>query len=588
MNNIKKYIFRGLLIACFPLMTGCNDLFKDMPVDRMSETAVWGNPMLLDEYVLPWYRNMSHGFSTYVPTTITLLKGASRYYMPWFGDQITVSKTDYYNAGYGDLLKGNTTEITRWALVNWNSYYTQIQSVNRLLENQGEIAEGSQKQRLLGEAHFFRAYYYYILWRSYGGVFLIENVYDPLENPVKFPRASYEQMVEYIAKEADKAAELLPQEYDAVDLGRVTKGAAMMLKAKVYLWAASPKFQNREKAYLGFPDDRTEAMLKAAKTAYEDLMGLKQYDLVPVTGTTQDEIKKSYRSIFLTKNSRESVLEVQHSDDGNYSTGFGHKLDRDAAAPSFTGTNALYTPTQNHVDEYGMRDGAVYDARNPYENRDYRFYANVLYDGSEFRGHVMDIHYTRSGLTKVPGADLTAYGTSTTAAVTLTGYYLGKFVDETQQIDNNETYASKQNCIIWRYAEVLLDYAEIMLRLGDAETACEYVNKTRSRAHMHELETVDWDAYVNERRVELAFEETTYWDILRWGIAVEKLNGEVNPIKKIEIVQSASGAKTYTISNMNRFPARVRVFNELQYYQPIPWDELRYQGVEQNPGWTEV
>ena len=120
--KIKKYILKGLIIASFPFMTGCDDLFKDMPVDRMSETAVWGNSMLLDEYVLPWYRNMNHGFSTYVPTTITLLKGASRYYMPWFGDQVTVSKTDYFNAGYGDLLKGNTTEITRWALVNWNSY----------------------------------------------------------------------------------------------------------------------------------------------------------------------------------------------------------------------------------------------------------------------------------------------------------------------------------------------------------------------------------------------------------------------------------------------------------------------------------
>ncbi len=586
--KIKKYILKGLIIASFPFMTGCDDLFKDMPVDRMSETAVWGNSMLLDEYVLPWYRNMNHGFSTYVPTTITLLKGASRYYMPWFGDQVTVSKTDYFNAGYGDLLKGNTTEITRWALVNWNSYYTQIQSVNRLLENQGEIAEGSQKQRLLGEAHFFRAYYYYVLWRLHGGVFLIDKVYDPLVNPVTFPRASYEEMVKYITEEADKAAALLPVEHDAIDKGRVTKGAAMMLKAKAYLWAAGVKFQNQEKPFLGFPDDRTEAMLKAAKTAYEDLMGLKYYSLVPVTGTSQDEIKKSYRNIFLTKNSQESILEVQHSDDGNFATGFGHRLDRDAAAPSFTGTNALYTPTQNHVDEYGMRDGAVYDARKPYENRDYRFYANILYDGAEFRGHVMDIHYTRQGLTKVPGADLTAYGTSTTAAVTLTGYYLGKFVDETQQIDNNDTYASKQNCIIWRYAEVLLDYAEVMFRLGDTETARQYVNKTRVRAHMHELPTLDWDAYVNERRVELAFEETTYWDILRWGIAVEKLSGEFNPIKKIEIVQSASGAKTYTISNMNRFPKRIRVFNELQYYLPIPWDELRYQGAEQNPEWTEV
>lgn len=586
--KMKKYILKGLLIAAFPFFTGCDDLFRDMPVDRMSETAVWENSMLLDEYVLPWYRNMNHGFSTYVPTTITLLKGASRYYMPWFGDQITVSKTDYFNAGYGDLLKGNTTEITRWALVNWNNYYTQIQSVNRLLENQDKIAEGEQKQRLLGEAHFFRAYYYYVLWRFHGGVFLIENTYDPLENPQQFPRASYEEMVNYITAEADRAAALLPLEYDAVDKGRVTKGAAMMLKAKAYLWAAGPKFQGQEKAYLGFPDDCTEAMLKAAQKAYEDLMGLDYYSLVPVSGTTQDEIKKGYRNIFLTKNSQESILEVQHSDDGDYSTGFGHKLDRDAAAPSFTGTTALYTPTQNHVDEYGMREGTVYDAQNPYQNRDYRFYANILYDGAEYRGHVMDIHYTKVGREETAGADLTAYGTSTTAAVTMTGYYLGKFVDESQQIDNNDTYASKQNCIIWRYAEVLLDYAEVMFRLGDTETARQYVNKTRVRAHMYELPSLTWDEYVRERRVEMAFEETTYWDLLRWGIAVERMSGETNPLKVMKIVKEEGQADKYTISNMNRFPKRVRVFNDLQYYLPIPWDELRYQGAEQNPEWVEV
>ena len=587
--KLKKYILKGLLIAAFPFVTGCNDLFRDMPVDRMSETAVWTNPMLLDEYVLPWYRNMSHGFSTYVPTTIALLKGASRYYMPWFGDQITVSKTDYFNAGYGDLLKGNTTEITRWALVNWNNYYTQVQSVNRLLENQGQIAEGSQKQRLLGEAHFFRAYYYYLLWRFHGGVFLIDRVYDPLEDAVKFPRASYEEMVDYIVSEAEEAARLLPAVHDAADMGRVTKGAALMLKAKAFLWAAGPRFQNSSKPYLGFPDDRTEAMLLRAKAAYEDVMDLNVYDLMPVNGTTQDEIKKAYRSIFLTKNSRESILEVQHSDDGNFASGFGHKLDRDAAAPSFTGTNALYTPTHNHTLEYGMRDGAVYDEQNPYANRDYRFYANILYDGAEFRGHIMDIHYVRSGRDEIPGADLTAYGTSTTAAVTTTGYYIGKFVDETQQIDNNDTYASKQNCIIWRYAEVLLDYAEVMFRLNDEETAREYVNRIRTRVHMPEREHLDWDTYVNERRVEMAFEETTYWDLLRWGIAVERMSGTINPLKKIKIVQQdGTDVLRYTIENVNRFPNRVRVFNELQYFLPIPWDELRYQGAEQNPDWVEV
>ena len=231
--KLKKYILCGLLAATgTAAFTACDDLFRDTPADKMSETDIWRNPMLLDEYVLPWYRNMNNGFSTYVPTTIALVKSASRYFMPWFGDQIVPSKTDYYNAGYGDLLKGNQQEITNWARVNWSNYYTQIQSINRMFTNEGEIAEGEQKRRVEGEGYFFRAYYYYLLWRQFGGVMLIKEPFDPLNDSKKFPRASYEEMVASIVDDARKAAERLPLDYDAADKGRVTKGAAMMLIAK--------------------------------------------------------------------------------------------------------------------------------------------------------------------------------------------------------------------------------------------------------------------------------------------------------------------------------------------------------------------
>lgn len=587
--KLKKYLLYGWLTATATASLGsCDDLFRDAPVDKISETDIWRNPMLLDEYILPWYRNMHYGFSTYVPTTISFVKSSSRYFMPWFGDQIVPSKTDYYNAGYGDLLKGNQQEITNWARVNWSNYYAQIQSINRMFDHWNEIAEGAQKTRAEGEGYFFRAYYYYLLWRQFGGVMLIRESFDPLNDGKKFPRASYPEMVEAIVSDANKAAQLLPVEYDAENVGRVTRGAAMMLMAKAYQWASSGRFQNQEKPYLGFTDDRSQAMLDSAKTAYERLMGLECYELIPIAGTTEYDFKQEYRKIFLTKNSRESILEVQHSDDGNYDTGFGHLLDRNAAAPHFTGTTAAYTPTQNHVDEYDMRPGYTYDKKHPYRGRDYRFYANILYDGSEYDGHIMDIHYTMEERQKVAGEDLTPYGTSTTAAVTRTGYYMGKFVNESQKIDNDEAYASSQNYIIWRYAEVLLDYAEVMFRLGDEGTALKMVNRIRSRAHMPELPSLTWEALVKERRVELAFEESSYWDILRWGTAEEKFNGSSNPIKSMTIVvDPVAGDTTYTVGNMDRFPGRVRLFDAMQYYLPIPWDEIRYHGVEQNPSWVE-
>ena len=586
--KIYHIMTSALIAAAATTMTSCDDIFRDAPINKISENSVWSNPQLLDQYENSWYRNMSNGFSTYVPS-ISLIKSKSRYYMPWFGDQISVGKSSYYNSGYGDLLKGNSQEITNWAANVWSSHMTQIQSINTLLENLGNISNGIQKDRIIGEAHFMRAYYYYMLWRMFGGVMIIDHTYNPLENAEKFPRASYQEMVDFITKEADEAMKYLPETYASTETGRATYGAALMLKAKTYFWAASEVFQNKdvETPYLGFSGDQSKDMLQKAKKAYEELFALKRYSLIPITASTQDGIRDEYRKIFLTKNSQESIFEVQHSDDGDFANKFGHKLDRDACSPFFTGTTAAYTPTQNHVDEYGMQEGKTYDPKHPYDNRDYRFYANVLYDGCTYRNHVMDIHYTN----RVAGEDLTPYGTSTSAAVTLTGYYLGKFVDEAQTIDNNETYASKQNYIIWRYAEALLDYAEVCFRLGDTDKAKEYVNMIRKRVHMPELSTISWDNIFNERRVEMAFEETTYWDLFRWGIAKERMNGETNPLKgmrvDITMVNNQVAATKYTISNVNRFPKRIRVFEDKQYYLPIPWSEIKYHGVKQNPEWTE-
>ena len=127
-----------------------------------------------------------------------------------------------------------------------------------------------------------------------------------------------------------------------------------------------------------------------------------------------------------------------------------------------------------------------------------------------------------------------------------------------------------------------------MFRLGDTEAARSKVNDIRRRAHMDDLPSLTWDQLVNERRVELAFEEASYWDIMRWGIAEDKLNGSSNPIEAMTVtVDPATQDTTYTVGNMDRLPGRVRSFSKMQYYLPLPWDEIRYHGVEQNPDWIE-
>ena len=180
------------------------------------------------------------------------------------------------------MLKGNEKTLTDYAENLWTNDYTQIQYINAFFENSDRISDATQRERINGEAHFFRAYYYYMLWRSFGGVPLIDHTIDPLKNAERTPRASYAEMLEFIVKEADEAARILPVTQSSAETGRVTRGTALMLKAKAYLWAASEVYQDNSKAYLGFTDNQRQNMLKKAKAAYEDLFALNAYELIPI------------------------------------------------------------------------------------------------------------------------------------------------------------------------------------------------------------------------------------------------------------------------------------------------------------------
>ncbi|MDE5976265.1 MAG: RagB/SusD family nutrient uptake outer membrane protein [Muribaculaceae bacterium] len=592
MYMIKKIY---LLLAGIILMlsaSSCDSIFRDAPFDKLAENEIWGSEMLLNEYTAKWYRNMDNGFYILVST---MVRNLGEEFDPWFGDQITVGRSDWYQAGYGEILKGGQVILNNRGKLLWENYYTQIRSINKLMENEGLLPE-RVRTRLMGEAHFFRAYYYYLLLRRFGGVLLIDHPYNPLENPEKFPRASYEEMVEFITKEAETAAGMLPEVHDPAMTGRATKGAALMLKAKTYFWASGVKFQNAPEEYLGFPTDRSLEMMNLAAAEYDRVMGLNIYNLIDIPATDLNGVVAGYRNIFLTKNSIESIWEVQHSEDGDFMHGFGHKLDRDAAPPSLTGVNCAYNPTQNHVDEYRMANGkritergSGYDAKNPYEGRDWRFYANILYDGSVWKGTTLEIHYRNIDGKNVPGKDLTPYGASTSASNTRTGYYMAKFLRESQQIDNDEEYASSQNYIIWRFAELLLDYAEIDFKNGRIGDAMEKVNRIRRRVHMPELTSLTWDDIMNERRVELAFEKTTYWDLFRYGTAEQVMCGSTNPLKGCRVVYDADGNKSIITNRVvNGNNNTTRYFNPRQYYYPIAWDDIRYHGIPQNPDWVEM
>lgn len=576
----------SMALAATLTMSSCDSLFDSAPSDKLTDESIWPSENLLDEYTMAWYKNMNNGWSSLMSTSSFFGMKYMSYITPaFYTDQTTYGVSNWVNSGVGEEIASKESTILLLARNRWKAYYIQIQNINRILENADKLPSNN-KQRVLGEAHFFRAYYYYMLMQRYGGVLLIDHNYDPLHSSERFPRASYDEMVEFITREADLAVEALALKNDNRNVGRITKGAALMLKAKTYFWVGSPQFQNKSSELYGFTTDRSQEFMQKAIETYKAIDDLNQYKLMPVSGTTESAIAKSYHDLFLQHNNDESILEYQHGESKLTSEG-AHTLDQIAMPPALTGTQCAYCPTQNHVDEYGMRDGRTYDPQNPYSYRDYRFYANVLYDGTTFRDSVMEMHYVIDASGKeVAQSGITKYGTGRNNGYSRTGYYMRKFLDPKITYPYKEKEGSNQNYPIWRYAELLLDYAEAAFRTGDVSTALQKVNLVRQRVKMHPLTSITLNDILNERRVEMAFEETTYWDEIRLGTAVQKLNGSTNPLRFMKIVYQTGGTKTYTTADMDNQAAE-RAFRDNQYYYPIPWDEVRFHGIEQNAGWHE-
>jgi hypothetical protein len=200
-----------------------------------------------------------------------------------------------------------------------------------------------------------------------------------------------------------------------------------------------------------------------------------------------------------------------------------------------------------------------------------------LYDGAPFKGREVE--------TFIPGGLDTREGPSGGWNATKTGYYLRKFIDESIT-DPNEINQGNSPWIFFRYAEILLNYAEAKYFLGDEPTCREYINMVRSRPGVDMPPvTESGDALLtrlqHERQIELCFEEHRYFDVRRWKIAPVELN---KLPKRMDIVKNlTTGVKTYTVNTMQQFTF---VFTDKNYLVPIPQSEIdKNPLLVQNPGY---
>lgn len=539
-----KKIIIGLFVV-FALFS-CNDLLEMSPLDKISENDVWSDKSLIQSYVNASYNALNHGFN-----------------QEMFGSTCD-EFYDHHNAGNywiiqkGEITSDNVSDISS-KLNIWSNAYSSIRNINVFFINieKAAIDEGSKKE-MTGEMKFIRAFLYSnLIWR-YGGVPLITDVFE-LNEDYSVSKDTYDDLVTFICAELDEAILLLPDQQSGSDLGRASGDAAKALKARVLLYSASP---------LNNPSNDKSKWEKAASAA-------------KALVDTRYSLHNNYQKLFLEKNNEIIFARYFSQANSNSLNGYcGRNAD------SGWGDSC---PTQNMVNDYEMTNGELpylnqdaitinpnsgYDPANPYINRDPRFAASILCDGSVWMGRETE---TFKGGLDSRESSIGSWNAS------LTGYYLKKFLQEEIPPSGSSTKPTAP-WSYFRYGEILLNYAEAKFEVGDEDIAREYVNIVRSRESVNMPAITASGAELkekiqHERRIELAFEEHRYFDVRRWNIAVvtERID-----LSKMEIIKLADGSKTYEIQHLMG-----RTFHNQNYLLPIPRSEIdkSFGILEQNQGY---
>jgi hypothetical protein len=596
----KQLYILGVAVMLLQFISCKKDL-NISPVDQFSDASVWKDPSLIQTFVNNIYGGIPHGFSNIM---MSALDDEAMYNADFGSSNVTKSLITPSDLSIFDQ---NYWTGLRQRLMNWALIYKYVRPCNIFFSKIDAVHfdDPTAKSNLKGEVHFLRAYLYFDLVEMYGGVPIITKDYG-LSDSFNVPRNTYAECITFITNECDSAASLLP--LTATDLGRATKGAALALKARTLLYAASD-FANSNgswasgyanKDLIGYTGGDRVARWQAAKDAAKAVMDLGIYSLSgSLTPATVQEASANYANIFIQPQTSEDIFcryfttKVDENWDG-YNPGLYNQ-------PNGYHCWGSNTPTSQMVDSYEMADGTKFDWSNPaeaampYANRDPRFYASILYEGAQWRKRPADIapsdpagiiqvgtwqKWDGSKMITVAGLD-TRQSPFENWNGTYTGYYMRKFVDPTIDAQNFKQTAPWR---YFRYTEILLDYAEACIALGQEDEAKTYINQIRARSKMPAITETGaalLARYRNERKIELAFEDHRYFDIRRWMIPEQGYTDvmAVQPLYKMNPDHTTAANPTYSIVDVQQ-----RAWNPRFYFLPIALDEMnRNNKLVQNP-----
>lgn len=622
----RKLVLLGLLtIALIPI--SCNDDFLEtQPLDSISADATWADGALAEAFVFNVYSSL--GYGGFEEEGLASLTDEAMFTHSGRGINVITE---------GSLSPSGTGNVN--IIPQWNELYLAVRKANIAIQELPNATFEDQplKDRLLGEAHFLRAYYYHQLMRYYGGAPIIDKPYG-LDDDYSIARSSYAENVDFVINDLDIATTLLNGK--GTTPGRASMLSAMGLKSRVLLYAASDlrdgptasakssvlgSYSNLDLvAYTsGDRATRWNAAKAAAKAVLDATTG---YKLDLTEPASAEDALQTYISIAMGGGSAvgdaaaraELLFERSHSPlftaESNWPLGGIHQGINNG--PNGYHNWAGNTPIQQLVDDYQMMDGSDFDWNNPehaaapYENRDPRLSATILYDGSPWKPRPDDVAaidpydeiqtgtYADGKGGIISGVDMRDSPVENWNG-SRTGYYVRKFIDSDPALVDNQSSAQVVPWPFIRYTEIVLNYVEASIATGDEGEARNWLNKIRYRAGMPAISATSTDllgAYINERRVELAYEEHRYHDARRWMIADQTLGRGVKVIKVSATLKAGATARTpyqydtnvynYSYNVVDNNDNETRTWDDKMYYMPLSRDEInRNELLIQNPGY---
>lgn len=558
----RSFIITVFSLLAFLPFTSCDVL--DVPAtDRFGADIVWSTEESVDQYVIGFYALLKE--SADVNTSVKDYLGDLAGFTDAYSDIIKSGSWDQYGHSFNRALLEVSffTSTDAGPLACWsgdNGCYNRIRRHNEFLRDAPAYEEKFGKtfiETRTAEVRFLRAFAYYRLIRVYGGVVLRTTLDGPDQNDK--PRSSEEDSWKQVIDDLNYAAEHLPE--TPVQTGRLSKAAAYAMLTRVGLYYGRLN-----------PEGWQIAIDAADECAKYSSLSLGE---------------NGYANVFSNASNPENIFVI------NYSSGeIFHRADQyfrpsgDAAVYGATITSAFF-PTSELVDSYEMADGTEFSwslhGDDPYTGREPRFYASILYNGADWEGRKIE--------TYEDGADgIISFPHNTGASgTTLTGYYLRKWLTEgnTDWIVNGSTHFY----IMLRYGEVLLNKAEALAQQDWAANSVEALaclNQIRDRVGLPEKLASSLEEFMellrHERMVELAGEGFRYWDLRRWSLAEDVIQGQ--QAHGCWITKDGStGDLTYKQVEIDG--GKTRVFMERFYAFSIPEVERSNNRLlgDNNKGW---